>query len=130
MYIGELSKRTGASPKALRLYETLGLLGEVPRKGSYRLFSEENVQQVLLIRQAKKLGFLLSEMQEVVESENGYTDWDKLLHQIALKRASIRKSIKSMTRIEKQLEQVANEIKKCTANPTHSQCDSLTAEIY
>lgn len=60
-------------------------------------------------------------MQEVVESENGHTDWDKLLHQIALKRASIRK---------KQLEQVANEIKKCTANPTHSQCDSLTAEIY
>lgn len=27
MYIGELAKRTGATPKAIRLYESLGLLG-------------------------------------------------------------------------------------------------------
>lgn len=32
MYVGELAKRTGASPKALRLYETLGLLGEAQEK--------------------------------------------------------------------------------------------------
>lgn len=33
MYIGEVSKLTGASAKAIRLYESLGLLGTVVRKG-------------------------------------------------------------------------------------------------
>ncbi len=127
MYIGELAKRTGASPKAIRLYESLGLMGEVKRKGSYRVFSEENVQQVLFIRQARQLGFMLSEMQEVVQSGSGHADWDILLHQIDLKRASIRDNIKSLNRLEKQLEHVENEIRKCTTDMPPTQCDSLTA---
>ncbi len=31
MYIGELSKRAAATPKAIRLYESIGLLGCVAR---------------------------------------------------------------------------------------------------
>jgi MerR family transcriptional regulator, copper efflux regulator len=46
MLIGEVAKRTGASLKAIRLYESLGLLGRVRRKGSYRVYSEENVRQI------------------------------------------------------------------------------------
>ncbi len=36
MRIGELARRTGTTPKALRLYEAQGLLGRVARAGSYR----------------------------------------------------------------------------------------------
>ena len=36
MRIGEIAHRTGASAKAIRLYESRGLLGVVARAGSYR----------------------------------------------------------------------------------------------
>lgn len=40
MRIGEIARRTGASAKAIRLYEARGLLGAVARAGSYRQYGE------------------------------------------------------------------------------------------
>ena len=34
MYIGELSKRAATTPKAIRLYESMGLLRRVARMGA------------------------------------------------------------------------------------------------
>ena len=62
MRIGELARRTGTTPKALRLYEARGLLGTVARAGSYRQYGEQDVVQVQLIRQAQALGFRLSQL--------------------------------------------------------------------
>lgn len=60
MRIGELAARTGCTPKALRLYEALGLLGPVARRGSYRSYGLQDVQRVQWIRQALALGFRLA----------------------------------------------------------------------
>ena len=46
MRIGELARRTGTTPKALRLYEARGLLGTVARTGSYRQYGEADVARV------------------------------------------------------------------------------------
>lgn len=43
MRIGEMAHRTGASAKAIRLYESRGLLGVVARAGSYRQYGEADV---------------------------------------------------------------------------------------
>jgi len=48
MYIGELAKRAAATPKAIRLYESMGLLGRVARRGAYRVYSDRHVTQVRL----------------------------------------------------------------------------------
>lgn len=61
--IGALSQLTGASPKALRLYEELGLLPTPRRSGSYRVYEQEHVDAVMLIRQAQALGFKLRDLQ-------------------------------------------------------------------
>jgi MerR family copper efflux transcriptional regulator len=61
--IGALSQLTGASPKALRLYEALGLLPRPRRSGSYRIYEQEHVDAVMLIRQAQSLGFKLRDLQ-------------------------------------------------------------------
>lgn len=61
--IGALSQLTGASPKALRLYEALGLLPTPRRSGSYRIYEQEHVDAVVLIRQAQSLGFKLRDLQ-------------------------------------------------------------------
>ncbi|MBT9494017.1 MAG: MerR family transcriptional regulator [Paucibacter sp.] len=63
MRIGALSQLTGASPKALRLYEELGLLPTPRRSGSYRVYEQEHVDAVMLIRQAQGLGFKLRDLQ-------------------------------------------------------------------
>ncbi|MCV2368838.1 MerR family transcriptional regulator [Roseateles oligotrophus] len=63
--IGALARLTGASPKALRLYEELGLLPTPRRSGSYRVFEQEHVDAVMLIRQAQSLGFKLRDLQSL-----------------------------------------------------------------
>ncbi|MFZ6749219.1 MerR family transcriptional regulator [Undibacterium sp. Ren11W] len=62
MYIGELAKLSGATPKAIRHYEALGLLGKVARSGVYRSYGAQELAQIKLIKQAQVLGFTLSEM--------------------------------------------------------------------
>lgn len=62
MRIGEIARRTGTTPKAIRLYEARGLLGAVARAGSYRQYGETDVARVQLIRQALALGFRLADL--------------------------------------------------------------------
>jgi MerR family transcriptional regulator, copper efflux regulator len=61
--IGEASRRTGASIKAIRLYESLGLIGVPLRRGRYRLYNDEALETLRCIKQAQGLGFTLREMQ-------------------------------------------------------------------
>ncbi|MGW1678044.1 MerR family transcriptional regulator [Saccharopolyspora sp. NPDC002376] len=51
MRIGELSKRTGVSPRSLRYYEAQGLLTSSRSDAGQRHYSETEVQRVSLIRQ-------------------------------------------------------------------------------
>jgi DNA-binding transcriptional MerR regulator len=66
MFIGELSQRTGASRKALYLYESMGLIPAPMRQGTYRVYGPEVVGLVHIIRCAQSLGFKLSELAEAV----------------------------------------------------------------
>lgn len=63
--IGQVSKLSGASPKALRLYESLGLIPVPARQGKYRVYGPLHVDAVLLIREAQALGFRLKELQQL-----------------------------------------------------------------
>jgi DNA-binding transcriptional MerR regulator len=51
MRIGELSKRTGVSPRSLRYYEEQGLLTSSRSGAGQRHYSDAEVQRVSLIRQ-------------------------------------------------------------------------------
>ncbi|MFD3430275.1 MerR family transcriptional regulator [Nocardia fluminea] len=51
MRIGELSKRTGVSPRSLRYYEEQGLLTSSRSDAGQRHYSEAEVERVSLIRQ-------------------------------------------------------------------------------
>src|SRR3954453_7651134 len=56
MRIGELSKRTGASPRSLRYYEEQGLLTSSRSAAGQRHYSDAEVQRVSLIRQLFEAG--------------------------------------------------------------------------
>lgn len=57
MRIGELSRETGASPRAIRYYEQTGLLRSERRANGYREFDTAAIQIVTTIRTLFDLGF-------------------------------------------------------------------------
>jgi MerR family copper efflux transcriptional regulator len=69
MTIGQLARRTGVPIKALREYEQLGLLYTRGRSESnYRLFDEETLWCVQVIRRMRSLGLTLKDIQELTAS--------------------------------------------------------------
>lgn len=115
MYIGQIAKLTAASPKAIRHYESLGLLGQVARAGAYRVYSEQDVGQIRLIRQAQALGFRLSELRSVLDGRLPEPDWLGLAGQIERKRADIRQEIERLRSLDLRLGQINVEIRTCLA---------------
>src|SRR6266511_3762854 len=66
MTIGQLSRRTGVPIKTLREYEQLGLIYTLGRSESnYRLFGEEALWCVQVIRTMRSLGLTLKEIQDI-----------------------------------------------------------------
>ena len=67
MLIAELARRAGVNPETIRYYEEVGLLPRAARLPSgYRQYSEEDVERLEFIRNAKALGVALAEIKEVL----------------------------------------------------------------
>ncbi len=70
MLISELAKQTGLSKDTIRFYEKIGLITAQERQAGTRLykeFSQETAERLLLISQAKRLGFTLSEIKQLID---------------------------------------------------------------
>ena len=63
--IGELAREAGVTLRALRFYQSKGLLAP-QRNGSARMFSHEDRDRLALILQGKRLGFTLTEIREML----------------------------------------------------------------
>lgn len=112
LYIGEISKRTGASPKAIRLYEKLGLLTEVRREGSYRVYNPEDVEFVKLIKQAQLLGVSLSELKKLVVGRN-QLDWYAVIDLLEHKRQQVDAEINALKDMNVRIHAYRSEIEAC-----------------
>jgi MerR family transcriptional regulator, copper efflux regulator len=67
MQIGEVAARTELSLRSLRHWEEVGLLKPSGRsEGGFRLYTEEDIEKILVIRRMKPLGFSLEEMKAVM----------------------------------------------------------------
>jgi DNA-binding transcriptional MerR regulator len=66
MRIGELSRRTGASPRALRYYEEQGLLSPTRLPSGYREYGERDVMTVRRIQVLISAGLGTSLIAEIV----------------------------------------------------------------
>jgi MerR family transcriptional regulator, repressor of the yfmOP operon len=70
--IGELAERTGVTPRTIRYYEEIGLLGAGERrKGEHRTYDESDAERILeLTRLRDLLGLSLDELKRLVEAED------------------------------------------------------------
>ncbi|WP_406057452.1 MerR family transcriptional regulator [Streptomyces sp. NBC_01077] len=62
MRIGELARRTGVSPRALRHYETAELIASTRAANGYRLYGEDAVTRVSNIRYLLDAGLTLDDV--------------------------------------------------------------------
>jgi len=68
MHIGEVAARTDLSLRSLRHWEEVGLLQPSGRTdGGFRLYTEDDVEKILVIRRMKPLGFSIEEMKGVMD---------------------------------------------------------------
>jgi DNA-binding transcriptional MerR regulator len=65
--IGQLAKQTGLTTKTIRYYEARGLLPEPERSAAgYRLYSEQDAERLVFIQRAKRLGFSLDDVADIL----------------------------------------------------------------
>ncbi|RNL87684.1 MerR family transcriptional regulator [Halostreptopolyspora alba] len=67
MQIGRVAERTGLSLRTIRYYGEVGLVEPSARsRGGFRLYTESDVDRLLLIKQMKPLDFSLEETRELL----------------------------------------------------------------
>jgi MerR family transcriptional regulator, redox-sensitive transcriptional activator SoxR len=77
MRIGELSRRTGLSPSAIRYYEGERLIPTAERVSGRRTFDEGVLAQLVVVRLARDAGFTIAEIRGLV-TEFGQNRWRRM----------------------------------------------------
>ncbi|WP_133471976.1 MerR family transcriptional regulator [Paraglaciecola marina] len=114
MFIGRVSELTGASRKAIRHYESIGLINAPKRSGSYRTYDEHDVTVIAMIRKAQTLGFSLAELKEVVSQKiaNKALPFDLINTVIDSKVSVLNTQAMELIEQAKQLEKFKIELSK------------------
>ena len=102
MTIGELSRRTGLSPSAIRYYEQERLIVGPPRSSGRRVFDDRSVAQLAVVRLARDAGFTIGEIRQLV-TEFGAHRWRRLAER---KRVEIRVATERLLAMSALLEKL------------------------
>ena len=104
--VGEMSRRTGVAPSALRFYEDLGLIASHRTGGNQRRYPRHMLRRVSLISVAKRLGIPLSDVQTAFENvpldtTPSHDDWQRASRrwkrQLELRRLGIEQLERELT---------------------------------
>lgn len=117
VYIGTVAQQVGASAKAIRMYEAMGLLGVVQRQGVYRVYSPQQVARVRLIRQAQGLGIRLADVAPALKARTGEPDWAALAEQVARHRAALAAEVSRLQQLDGALRHIHQELLGCGSVP-------------
>ncbi|HHR3290033.1 TPA: Cu(I)-responsive transcriptional regulator [Klebsiella oxytoca] len=87
MNISDMAKKTGLTSKAIRFYEEKGLVTPPLRsENGYRSYSQQHLDELTLLRQARQVGFNLEECRELIFLFN-----DPSRHSADVKRRTLEK---------------------------------------
>lgn len=114
LQIGALAELTGASPKALRLYEELGLLPAPQRRGRYRVYGQLHVDTVSLIRQAMRLGFKPKELQRLAKDARlvDVLGIERTQHLVQQKQSELEAQIQALQRLQQSLAEFSKQLQQ------------------
>lgn len=108
LQIGQVAERTELSLKTIRHYDEVGLVEPSARSaGGFRLYTEDDVERLLVIRRMKPLGFTLEEMRELLSALGILDSEQATADQVAEARAYLllcrNKASESQDRLRRQL---------------------------
>lgn len=115
MLISELSKRTGITTHTIRFYEKSGLIAGKRdpsiKSNKYFHYDEETVEKLELVRDAKSIGFTISEISQLMDAwyNNKMTISDKLAV-LDEKLLSIDDKIKQLKEMKKMISQFKKDV--------------------
>jgi MerR family transcriptional regulator, copper efflux regulator len=114
LYIGRVAQFTGASRKAIRYYESIGLLPPVARRGQYRVYSERDVFLVHMIKHTQSYGFSLAELKKLVAAKARSRGFPLKLAEamVARKRIALRQQIADIRALDKRLVQLTRDMRR------------------
>ncbi len=108
MKIGELAKLTNIPASTIRFYESKGLLTPTTRSANgYRLYTQQNLEKLQLIKFSQSLGFSLNEI-PLLRNENG-----ELNHTVIIER--LEKKQKEADILIEQMQKKSQRIGSLTA---------------
>ena len=115
--INQLSKETGIPIATIRFYEKSGLFNgkkksEV-KSNNYTYYDDEVIDKLELIRDAKSIGFTLSEIKELIAAwYSKRISKEKKLSILDNKLSQIDKKIKELKSVKKQIAFLKSEVEK------------------
>lgn len=103
--VGEMSRRTGVAPSALRFYEDLGLIAAVRTGGNQRRYPRHMLRRVSLISVAKRLGIPLADVQSAfanvpLDTTPSHEDWQRASRRW---KAQLEERRRGIERLEREL---------------------------
>ena len=124
MYIGKLAKLTGCTPKAIRLYEELGLFAAPQRQGRYRIYAPSHVDLVRLIRIAQAAGFRLAELGALLATKQREQRFPLELAQVGIqaKRLQVQAQIAELHALDARLVELGQEATRLFSEQSPQQC--------
>lgn len=108
--IGELSAVSGVPSPAIRYYEQEKLMPDPPRtESNYRRYPQDSLARLQFIVHAKKWGFTLDEIRELLMLQDANGDRAQAKRIAEEKLIKIRDQIRNLTRIEAVLSKTLSE---------------------
>jgi Hg(II)-responsive transcriptional regulator len=124
--IGQVARRAGVSIDTIRFYERRGVLEVPPRRASgYRQYSEEVVRRLRFIQRAKRLGFSLKEITDLLTLRvDEQTECAQVKEATFAKLEQVEHKLVELERMRQALLQMAA---LCTGEGSASRCPLLDA---
>ena len=105
--ISQMAEKFGVTPRALRFYESKGLLAPA-REGRARIYKQDDQQHLLLILKGRKLGFTIAEISQMIAAEDGRASQqvlkmtrEKCLEQIELLERQMNETKEALAELRK-----------------------------
>lgn len=126
--IGQLARRAGLRPSALRYYEAEGLLEPTGRtEGGYRLYDPGAEQTLHLIQRAQRLGFSLADICTLLKDYRNQTGGSRLVVSITENRfIELTKQLTGLLALRHEMELFLRDLR----DALHEQPSQTTRALF
>jgi MerR family mercuric resistance operon transcriptional regulator len=122
--ISRLARDAGVNVETIRFYQRRGLLAEPDKPlGGIRRYGETDVERVLFIKAAQRIGFTLDEIAQLLQLDDG-THCSEARAIAERKLDEVRKRLADLQRMETALAQLVD---RCAARRGKVSCPLIAA---